>query len=519
MLTRQETEADADTGARTGARGARYWARTTPGAIAVVEAGYRYPYADMTALIVKTVKHLQALALPVEPTIGIECSSRFMHLVLILACECLGATTVSFVPSDITADNELLARCTLLCLETPTKTETASHLPPILPLNIDLISTIARATITVDDDRLLDVRPEPLAGGRIVRTSGTTGKPKCMRNSNIGIWRAVETTQLILNLLEGSANFLCLYPFSFRPSYTDSILALRSGRTIVFTDLPSFFRDMVMIGDSHTVILPTDAVTLCATFSGPKNPAIKCAVQVNGGALGPTLRRTLNATFATTVCNTYSTNETNYISLVNGNGVGALLPGVEVRIVGNDGLEIPHGKTGRIMVRSPRMVPAYIADDAATARHFVDGWHMTGDLGFQPGDRQLVVLGRADDMLNIGGIKVPPQPIETEIRTIAGITDAVLLSIDDRQGVSALHVVIERRGSDQDPELDRQIRPLIQRHGRDFVAHYLDILPRTPTGKVRRDELRAQIAGRHPETRSGQNRASGEAATTDRTAS
>ena len=94
-------------------------------------------------------------------------------------------------------------------------------------------------------------------------------------------------------------------------------------------------------------------------------------------------------------------------------------------------------------VRSPRMVPGYLADEAATARHFVDGWHKTGDLGFQPADQQRVVLGRADDMLNIGGVKVPPQPIETEIKTIAGITDAVLLSLDNSQGVSALHVVIE----------------------------------------------------------------------------
>jgi acyl-coenzyme A synthetase/AMP-(fatty) acid ligase len=164
-----------------------------------------------------------------------------------------------------------------------------------------------------------------------------------------------------------------------------------------------------------------------------------------------------------------------------------------VRILGDDGHEKPMGETGRITVRTARMTRGYLWDEALTAKHFVDGWHITGDLGFQPEANQLVVVGRADDMLNIGGIKLPPQPIEAEIRTFDGVRDAVLLGVENAHGLLELHVVVERSDPGQDADLERLIRPLIHRYSRGFVGHYQDSLPRTQTGKVRRAALIAMI--------------------------
>jgi O-succinylbenzoic acid--CoA ligase len=143
------------------------------------------------------------------------------------------------------------------------------------------------------------------------------------------------------------------------------------------------------------------------------------------------------------------------------------------------------------------MVPCYLWDDALTARYFVDGWHVTGDLGFQPARDRLVLLGRADDMLNIGGIKLPPQPIEADLRSVDGVRDAVLLGIENDLGLTELHVVIERTGPGLDAGLTDRVRPIVHRYGRDFVAHFRDDLPRTGTGKVRRGALRAWIRAGH----------------------
>ncbi|HEX3576166.1 MAG TPA: class I adenylate-forming enzyme family protein [Rhodopila sp.] len=477
-----------------------HWARQTPNAIAIVEVGHRYTYADLATLIVKTTKYMRAAGVSPGTIAGIECSSFFMHLVVILACECLGITTTSLAPVELNSDNELLSRCDVLYVETVN--DAVRQRPQVVPLTIDRIAEIVRIPLVQADFGVLEFQPEPESGGRIVKTSGTTGKQKCMCNSSIGIERGVQATEIILNALDASANFLCLYPFSYRPSYTDSILALRSGRTVVFTALEIFFQDLAAIGDSHTVLMPSEAVTLCARFeeslcaevTGPRDPGVKCGVQINGGALSASLRRDLLASFATSVCNTYSSNETNYVSLVDGQGVGTLLPDAEVRIVGEDGRDQPPGEIGTVVIRTSRMVPGYLWNEALTARHFVGGWHITSDLGFCPVPGQLVVVGRADDMLNIGGIKVPPQPIEDGIKAIEGVTDAVLLSIEDSLGLSDLHLVVERSDPTRDEELDRLIRPLVHHHGRDFVAHYRDSLPRTDSGKIRRGALKQLIA-------------------------
>jgi acyl-CoA synthetase (AMP-forming)/AMP-acid ligase II len=105
-------------------------------------------------------------------------------------------------------------------------------------------------------------------------------------------------------------------------------------------------------------------------------------------------------------------------------------------------------------------------------------------------------------MLNIGGIKLPPQPVEAELRDVEGVGDATLLGIENADGLTELHVVIERtdRGRDADwadRDLTDRLRPIIHRYGRDFAAHFRDSLPRTDTGKVRRGALRAWILAGH----------------------
>ena len=445
----------------------------------------------MAALVVRMTKHLSAAGLEPGSIAGIECSSRYVHLVLILACECLGLTTTSFVAPELAGRHRTAVAVRRLYAEAP------CDRPQTVPLTLELIMSIAQAPVTPDDFGILDYRPDPRSGGRIVKTSGTTGKQKCMRNDPAGIFRALTVTAEILDLQEASRNFLCLYPFSFRPSYTDSVLALNTGQTVVFAGIDTFYRDLAALGDAHAVILPADAAELVAAFPGSGNTAAHCAVQINGGSLTPKLRSDLLATFASSVCNTYSTNETNYVALLDEHGAGTLLPDVEIRIAGNDGCDQVPGEAGVIMVRSSRMVPGYLWDDALTARCFVDGWHVTGDLGFQPATDRLVVLGRADDMLNIGGIKLPPQPIEAELRCIEGVGDAVLLGIENDLGLTELHVVIERSAPGRDAGLTERMRPIIHRYGRDFVAHFRDNLPRTGTGKVRRGALRAWIVDGH----------------------
>jgi len=130
------------------------------------------------------------------------------------------------------------------------------------------------------------------------------------------------------------------------------------------------------------------------------------------------------------------------------------------------------------------MSSGYFRNDEETRAHFVDGWFRTRDLGIIPGPGKLNVIGRADDMLNIGGRKVAPYPLEERIRALEGVADAVLLSAPDEQGIEDLHVFVEPRENVTQEQIQPLLVPLLNRHTTTYAAYFLKQLPRTGTGKV-----------------------------------
>ncbi|MSO99688.1 MAG: hypothetical protein EXR07_01365 [Acetobacteraceae bacterium] len=152
------------------------------------------------------------------------------------------------------------------------------------------------------------------------------------------------------------------------------------------------------------------------------------------------------------------------------------------------------GESGTIMVRSPRMGSHYLWNADETRKHFIDGWFRTSDIGVVPAPGKLIVIGRADDMINIGGIKLAPYPIEERIRTIEGINDAVLMSHANEMGVAELHVFIERSDPALDERIGQALVAVLRRHVMTFAAHYATRFPRTLTGKVQRNALKARLA-------------------------
>jgi acyl-coenzyme A synthetase/AMP-(fatty) acid ligase len=171
--------------------------------------------------------------------------------------------------------------------------------------------------------------------------------------------------------------------------------------------------------------------------------------------------------------------------------VGTLCQGVEVRIVDEAGREVAAGESGIIRVRSETMVHLYFDDPELTAASFIDGWFQTGDVGLMPSPGRLLILGRADGMLNIGGVKVPPAPIEAGIKLIEGVRDAIVMSIRSRNEVDVLLAAIETAAVP--PRLDAMQRAgeILARHAGAFTIMPLPSLPRTPSGKIQREEIEA----------------------------
>lgn len=167
---------------------------------------------------------------------------------------------------------------------------------------------------------------------------------------------------------------------------------------------------------------------------------------------------------------------------------GRTLPGSVVRLLDDDGVDVAPGITGRIFVGNSAQFDEYTGGGT---KEILDGLMSSGDVGFFDADGLLFVTGRADDMIVSGGENVFPREIEDLLIAQPEINDVAVVGVDDADFGQRLvaHVVLAD-GADVDAD---QVRAVVAanlaRHKvpRDVV--FADELPRTPTGKIRRNLL------------------------------
>lgn len=106
-------------------------------------------------------------------------------------------------------------------------------------------------------------------------------------------------------------------------------------------------------------------------------------------------------------------------------------PGVDIRIVDDDGHACAAGGTGEVWVHGPTVVRGYLADPAETARSFVDGWFRTGDLGYRDEDGYLFLTGRIKNLIIRGGEKIAPEHVEEVLGGCRGVIEAAVFAIPD----------------------------------------------------------------------------------------
>jgi acyl-CoA synthetase (AMP-forming)/AMP-acid ligase II len=466
------------------------WCRERPGAIAVIENNVSYTYSTLASDVARAVKALAAAGVQPRMIVGIECEPRYSHLVILLACEALGAAHVAMVAAELTGDNDLAPRCDMLCIQAA-----GGVVPPnsrVIRLSPLFFETMARHRIADDDlERLRQTWPETDLV-RIGRTSGTTGRAKYLGYDRRSLRNSIDMARFALNARPGRENYIAMYLFNHMATYTDTMLALRHGATVVFSLGHELAINTRKLPDSHVFLIVRDAITILNSGQF-QEPARSLTLRISSGFAPATLRQALRRSLTPDLFLTYSTNETHYLTTSHDDGAGVVLPDVSVRIVDEAGHDVPPGESGTVLLRTTRMATGYLWDEAQTAKDFVDGWYRTSDIGVIPEPGKLAPLGRIDDMINLGGMKLAPEPIEERIRTMEGVTDAVLLSVDNAMGEGELHIFIEQCDPPRDRAVDAVVTPFLIGYVTTFAVHYMDRFPRTQTGKARRDELRQAL--------------------------
>ncbi|QIS04266.1 long-chain-fatty-acid--CoA ligase [Nocardia brasiliensis] len=170
---------------------------------------------------------------------------------------------------------------------------------------------------------------------------------------------------------------------------------------------------------------------------------------------------------------------------------------VETAVVDDDGEPVPAGVVGEIVHRSPHVTAGYYNDADKTAEAFRGGWFHSGDLGVLSPDGYLSVVDRKKDMIKTGGENVASREVEEALYGVDGVAEVAVFGIPHPHWIEAVTAVIvarDDRAVTVDAVLDHA-KAVLAPYKRPKYVVFVDALPKNPSGKIVKRELRAQFGG------------------------
>jgi fatty-acyl-CoA synthase len=205
------------------------------------------------------------------------------------------------------------------------------------------------------------------------------------------------------------------------------------------------------------------------------------------------------ARFGPVLWNFYGSTETGLVTLA-GPGdhltrpgtIGRALRGNEVRLCDDTGHDVPEGQVGELFARNEMLISGYHKNEEATRASLRDGFFSVGDLGRRDRDNYYYLESRKHDMVISGGVNIYPREIEDHLHTHPAIVDAAVIGVPDPEWGETLRAFIVLRDGHQLSE--QEVITYCQGGLADFKrprkVTFLPELPRNPTGKILKRELR-----------------------------
>lgn len=336
------------------------------------------------------------------------------------------------------------------------------RLPP--PVRAAVLARVRPTEVWDEEGRRGRPGGEPAADGDalVLATSGTTATPKGVVLTHAALEHAARMTSDALAVDHGADTWLCCAPVAHAGGFGVVNRAVRTDTPLlVHTGFDA--AAVTASGASLTALVPTMLTRI--------DPARFRRILLGG--MGVPADRPAN------VVATYGLTET----------MGGVvydrrpLPGVELRI----------GPGGVVEVRTPTALRGYRTEGGEHDPKDADGWLATSDLGVLDADGLLTVHGRADDVILTGGEKVWPEAVEAVLRRLPDVGDVAVIGRPDAEWGQVVVAVVEVAPNQPPPALE-ELRSAVKESLPPWCApravELVEALPRTPSGKVRRDGLR-----------------------------
>jgi acyl-CoA synthetase (AMP-forming)/AMP-acid ligase II len=483
-------------------------------------------YAELDALVWSIAAQLSSFGLKRGSTVALVSDNSIEFVVGLLAVLSAGGRVAPLNPalsstelyqrlSQLSTDAVLVPRCLANKLEF---TEGAPLW--IMDFNssgtsgtVQVLTTKGRATACA-----ASVEPnvwDEDAGNTalLMFTGGTTGVPKLVSLTHRNLVASIENISSGYALSPEDATLIVMPLFHGHGLIAGLLSTLASGGSAYVPSTGTFsahlfWPDVIRLGVTWYTAVPTIHRILLnrASKEYPKSAPVPLRfIRSCSAPLDEELAAAVAVTFGAPMISAYGMTETSHqlssnplpINGLNKMSSVGLATGVDIRIVGESGRDVPLGNLGEIWVRGATVTPGYLSNPEANSESFVNGWFRSGDLGSKDEDGYIFVKGRLKEMINRGGEKISPRDIDAVLLSHPKVLEAASFGEADAMYGETVQaaVVLRPRTSSTENELRDYCRARLSAFEVPQRIYIVAEFPRTAKGSTDRRALAQQFAG------------------------
>ena len=489
-----------------------------PDRAALISRNRETTYRQLGDQVARLRGGLAAHGVTTGDRVALLCGNNRFFVISYLAAVGLGAIAVPLNPTSPGTEiqRELAEVGASLAVVGPTARTAWSHVDRAA---IPTLSTVVfaegeapdgtvplDALMAADPVPIVDVAPDHVAA--LMFTSGTAGPPRAAMLSHGNLLANIEQGRSVSDRTRADDVVYGVLPlFHIFGLNVVLGLSLGVGATVLLVQRFDPATAVQSIVQRRVTVVP-GAPPMWVAFAHfdelPADAFASVRLALSGASrLAPAVAELFEERFGVTIHEGYGLTEaapvvTSSVGMPSKPGsVGRVLAGQEVRLVGDDGHDVPAGDAGEVWVRGPNVFLGYWNDPEATERVLHDGWLRTGDVGVVDDDGYLYLVDRAKDLIIVSGFNVYPAEVEEVLVGHPAVAEAGVLGVPHPhhgEAVKAYVVLADGQSVDEDTLID---------YARDYLASYkcptkvlfVDSLPRNAAGKLIRRELEGTVIG------------------------